>query len=97
MSLIRDEDDFIMATGGEGDICKGCRHLITACTCGPDYEFRSHGSVWLCSPQSLEADYWLHDHVPDGSQWFQRALVVRPRYVMSLAEQLEADGWTTEL
>ena len=32
-----------------------------------------------------------------GSQWFQRALVVDPRYVMSFAEQLEADGFSTEL
>ena len=95
--MFNSEDDFIMATGGEGDICEGCRHLFTQCTCGPDYEFRSHGSVWLCSPQSLEAERWLHAHAPVGSQWFQRALLVEPRYVMALAEQLEVDGYTTEL
>ena len=97
MSLIQDEDDFIMATGGEGDICEGCRHLFTCCTCGPDYEFHSHGSVWLCTPTNNRAEAWLATSAPVASQWFHRSLVVEPRYVMSLAEQLETDGFSTEV
>ena len=100
MSLIRDEDDFIMATGGEHDVCQGCRHLLMHCTCGPEYQFERHGSMWLCIPRSENAAEWLFLHAPGDPEqlhWFHGSLVVEPAHVIQLAEQLETEGFTTEL
>jgi hypothetical protein len=61
-----------------------------------DYTFENHGSIWLCRPSTADARQHLQAHTDTEAQWFGGALVVEPRYVANLAEQLTADGFTVE-
>ena len=62
-----------------------------------DYTFTNHGSIWLCTPTTMEAREHLEEHLSDEAQWFAGGVAVEPRYVDSLAAQLEEDGFTTEV
>lgn len=55
------------------------------------FEVENHGSLFLVRPLTDDVDAWLREHT-DG-QWFGRALVVEPRYVMDLVDGLVAEGF----
>jgi hypothetical protein len=59
-----------------------------------DYIVTDHGSLWLLRPTTDNARHHLEAHVGDEAQWFAGALVVEPRYIVDLSEQLWADGFT---
>ena len=62
-----------------------------------DFVFHPHGSLWLVQPTSDQAREQLVANVSDEAQWWAGRLVVEPRYVASLAEQLTDEGWTVTL
>lgn len=58
----------------------------------PDYTVEDHGSIALVQPHNGGACTHLESHT-DG-MWWAGALVVEPRYVADLVDQLMSDGYT---
>lgn len=58
-----------------------------------DYTFANHGSLWLVTPQNQRAAAFLEESVQADAQWMGQALVVEPRYVSALANNLREEGW----
>jgi len=58
-----------------------------------DYIFENHGTIWLVRSTSADALQHLQAHVASEAQWLGDALAVEPRYVVSLAAQLQDDGF----
>lgn len=60
----------------------------------PDFTFINHGSLWICSWNNERAGEHLREHTNDETQFWGDGIVVEPRYVQSLADQLAQDGFT---
>jgi hypothetical protein len=58
-----------------------------------DFTLTNHGSLVTLLPATDEAREHLAENVSDEAQWWAGALVVEPRYVADLVEQLQANGW----
>jgi hypothetical protein len=58
-----------------------------------DFTFINHGSIWLVRPATPELREHLEANVSDQAQWFGGALVVEPRYVDTLADALQGEGY----
>lgn len=61
-----------------------------------DFVFTSHGSLWLLLPTNEQAREHLRSHIHAEHQWFGNCLVVEPRYVVDLANNLMNDGFSVE-
>jgi hypothetical protein len=57
-----------------------------------DIAVENHGSLVLLDPLSQRAAQWLHDVVSEGAQWWGRALVVEPRYVVDIVRGAVENG-----
>ena len=62
-----------------------------------DFIFTNHGSIVLVFPTNAHAREHLTTHVSPEAMWYGKELVVEPRYVESLAESLEHEGFSTEV
>jgi hypothetical protein len=62
-----------------------------------DFAFVNCGSIWLLTPQTLEANDWAEEHFAGGdAQLWGTSIVVEPRYVADIATGIQADGLTVE-
>ncbi len=59
----------------------------------PDFWFENHLSVWLVQSLKDEAYSHLRENVGCEANWWGRALVVEPRYVVGLAQALREQGY----
>lgn len=62
-----------------------------------DFSFIDHGTIVLLMPRTQRAFDHLRSGAWVGAQVWGSAIVVEPRYVDTLAFDLEADGFTAEL
>ena len=62
-----------------------------------DFNFENHGSTWLVRPTSAAARKHLANGVSEEAQWFGGALAVEPRYIESLAQRLQDEGYEVSL
>jgi hypothetical protein len=60
----------------------------------PDFKFINAGSLYLLAPQTQAARRHLQRHTGPENQWWGGNLVVEPRYVRGLVEQLRDEGWS---
>ena len=61
-----------------------------------DFRYEDHGSVALIVPLNDIAHDVLENRVSNEAQWWGDGLVVEPRYVGPILEDLDADGFTIE-
>lgn len=58
-----------------------------------DFEIRHFGSVVMVAALTQESLAWIEANVSQESwQWMGNSLAVDPRYMVSLAEGMQADG-----
>lgn len=60
---------------------------------GIDFQFSYHGHLWLCRPLTDDARELLEGNTGPDTIWWAGAVVVEPRYVPGLVEDLQCDGW----
>jgi len=66
-------------------------------TTTPDFQFIDHGSIWLLFPRTTAANDLLRSDAFGGAQVLGEAIVVEPRYVDTLADQLTGEGFLVGL
>ena len=63
----------------------------------PNVTIEDYGSIVLLTPMNARTRKWVDDHVAtEPWQWMGASLTVDPRYVLSLLDRMEADGFTVE-
>jgi len=62
-----------------------------------DYTAVDGGSVLLLRPNNDTAREHLEDNTADEAQWFGMALVVEPRYMQNLIDNLEDEGFKVDI
>lgn len=62
-----------------------------------DIRFTDHGSIWLLTPITQEAQDWCADHIPDDAQRWGGAVVVEPRYVEPIVVGAIGDGLAVQV
>ena len=63
-----------------------------------DFQLEDHGTVCLIRPLNGPATDWLDEHVEsEGWQWMGDALACEPRMLPTIADGMEADGFTVQL
>ena len=69
---------------------------MTTYTPGPDFSLVDHGSIWLLTPNTPQANAWVADNIiiAEDSQWSGRALVIEPRFVPDIVEGFQQEGLT---
>ena len=55
-----------------------------------------HGSICLLAIHDEEALEFLEERVGEEAQWMAGMLVIEPRYVNPIVEDLRANGWVVE-
>jgi aromatic ring-cleaving dioxygenase len=60
------------------------------------FSVEDHGSIVLIRPLTDDVRDWLADHTDDEAQWFGRALVVEPRYVVDIVTALVEEGYAAQ-
>jgi hypothetical protein len=58
-----------------------------------DYFVENHGTIFLLRPANEQAKLNLEENAEEGAQWLGSALAVEHRYIRSLIERLESEGW----
>lgn len=61
----------------------------------PDFRFALHGTYYLCSPETPEAQAFLTERVGDG--YTTGPVAVQPPDVLALARMLVAEGFSVAL
>lgn len=61
-----------------------------------DFEFTNHFSIWLCTPLNAAARAHLAAHLSPEAQWFAGGVAVEPRYVTTLVQRLQDDGFCVD-
>lgn len=61
-------------------------------TC-PDVRWESLGTIVLVTPYSDAATDWLYERVPDDAIWWKGSLIVEPRYIYDLVDDLRQQGF----
>lgn len=60
----------------------------------PDFNLTDHGSLYVVTPLTPEAEEWTRHNFDPGANWFGRGVAVEPRYVNDLVEVILCDGIT---
>jgi hypothetical protein len=58
-----------------------------------DVTISNHGSIFLLRPVTSRARAWFREHLDSDALWFAGAVVVEPRYVVPIVDELAEDGF----
>jgi hypothetical protein len=60
----------------------------------PDFVVENHGSIFLLKPLTPSATSWVEEHVGqnNGYQPYFPTVVVEPRYIADIVEDIQNDG-----
>lgn len=61
------------------------------------FTLSNHGSVCMLAVHDEEAMEFLQERVPDDAQWWAGMLVIEPRYVEHIVNDLRENGWSVGL
>ena len=60
----------------------------------PDFFVENHGSIFLLQPLTTAANSWISEHLPEDHMTFGGAVVAEHRYIWSILEGIQSDGFT---
>lgn len=57
-----------------------------------DFTVQNHGSIFILTPHTPEAEAWVEEHIPDDAQLWGNGIVVEHRFIDNIVEGARADG-----
>jgi hypothetical protein len=62
-----------------------------------DFSVANHGSIYLLRPNSILANDWIDENLPEERQEFAGAAVIEHRYIGDIVAGIQHDGLTVGL
>lgn len=59
-----------------------------------DFTVSGGGTIYLLHPNTLKAQVWVNEHLPEDRQTFGNAVAVEHRYIGDVVDGIRSDGLT---
>lgn len=61
-----------------------------------DFTVSGGGTIYLLCPNTVQAQDWIADHIPDDAQRLGNNVAVEHRYIADIVAGIQGDGLTVQ-